>query len=205
MDSQKIYPLYSVHVNLSKTEICLHWKNSLVLKIQNTIPSKTNRLKTVCLNFVSIHFCSIHASSDLSEKGHSCYKWGRIKTYYWKVCANTCVTRSAAAEENKNTVILYTQRIKPYIIHIHLKWGASHNTFSFFLHTMLLIVLGCITAYESNWWLSFTVPQFNWFPTLKTFSFSDPNFNISHSLVLQSIVPQSEAHPITCHEDTEGV
>jgi len=40
----------------------------------NTKPSRTNRLKTVCLNFVSIHFCSIHASSDLSEKGHSCYK-----------------------------------------------------------------------------------------------------------------------------------
>jgi len=115
VDTQMIHPLYSVNVNLSKTEICLHWKNSLVLKIQNTIPSKTNRKKTVCLNFVFIHFCSRHASSGLSEKGHSCYKRGRIKTYYWKICTNTCLTRSTAAEENKSTVILYTKRIKPYI------------------------------------------------------------------------------------------
>lgn len=123
MDSQTIYALYSVHVNLSKTDICLHWKNSLVLKYStetNTKPFKTNTLKMVCLNFVSVHFCSVHASSDLSEKG-TCYKWGRIKTYYWKICTNTCLTRSTAAEENKSTVILYKQRIKPYIIHIDLK------------------------------------------------------------------------------------
>jgi hypothetical protein len=78
-------------------------------------------LKTVCLNFVSIHFCSVHASSDLSEKGHLCYKWGTIKTYYWKICTNTCLTRSTAAEANTSTVFLYKQRIKPYNMHIDLK------------------------------------------------------------------------------------
>jgi len=78
-----------------------------------------------------------------------CYKWGRLNTYYWKIRTNTCLTRSTAAEENKSTVILYKQRIKPYIIHIDLKLGASHNkTFSFFLHIMLLIVFGCTTAYS---------------------------------------------------------
>jgi hypothetical protein len=111
----------------------------------NTKHSKTNRLKTACLNFVSIHFCSVHASSDLSEKGHSCYKWGRIKTYYLKICTNNCLTRSTAAEEYK-LQSFYINRGSNLILCTVLKWVASLNTCSFFLHIMLLIVLGCTTA-----------------------------------------------------------